>query len=256
MKGTGIRSGVQQRKNSFEDGVSGTTCPIPPGQNFTYKIQMKDQIGSFYYFPSLAFHKAAGAFGAIKILSRPKIPVPFPVPAADYSILIGDWYKSNHKALLYVLDNGRMIPYPDGILINGRGGNDAAQFPVEQGKTYRLRISNVGLRNSLNFRIQGHSMKLVEVEGTHTIQTPLEWLDVHVGQSYSVLVTADQPPSEYQIVVSTRFENTVLTSTATLRYAASTGPSSAPLAPAPLDVQSSLAQARSIRSLNFLLINY
>lgn len=58
---------------------------------------MKDQIGSFFYFPSLAFHKAAGGFGAIKILSRPRIPVPFPEPANDYSVLIGDWYNIDHK---------------------------------------------------------------------------------------------------------------------------------------------------------------
>jgi len=90
------RNGVQQRRNSFEDGVSGTTCPIPPGGNFTYILQVKDQIGSFYYFPSLAFHKAAGGFGGIRILSRPRIPVPFDDPAGDYTVLIGDWYKLNH----------------------------------------------------------------------------------------------------------------------------------------------------------------
>jgi hypothetical protein len=28
--------GLQQRRNSFEDGVAGTTCPIPPGGSFTY----------------------------------------------------------------------------------------------------------------------------------------------------------------------------------------------------------------------------
>lgn len=88
---------MQNRKNSFEDGVIGTTCPIPPGQNFTYKLQMKDQIGTFYYFPSLAFHKAAGGFGGIKILSRPRIPVPFPDPAGDLTVLIGDWYTLNHQ---------------------------------------------------------------------------------------------------------------------------------------------------------------
>ncbi|KAL5052677.1 hypothetical protein RYX36_033359, partial [Vicia faba] len=74
-------NGIQQRRNSFEDGVFGTTCPIPPGKNFTYILQVKDQIGSFYYFPSLAFHKAAGGFGGIRILSRPRIPVPFPDPS-------------------------------------------------------------------------------------------------------------------------------------------------------------------------------
>lgn len=93
------RSGIQNRRSSFEDGVYGTTCPIPPGKNFTYVLQVKDQIGSFYYFPSLAFHKAAGGFGGIRILSRPRIPVPFPDPAGDYTVLIGDWYKSNHTVI-------------------------------------------------------------------------------------------------------------------------------------------------------------
>lgn len=93
------RNGVQQRRNSYQDGVYGTTCPIPPGQNFTYTLQVKDQIGSFFYFPSLAFHKAAGGFGAIKILSRPRIPVPFPDPAGDFSLLIGDWYQIDHKVI-------------------------------------------------------------------------------------------------------------------------------------------------------------
>ncbi|KAL5102206.1 hypothetical protein RYX36_006533, partial [Vicia faba] len=110
-------NGIQQRRNSFEDGVFGTTCPIPPGKNFTYILQVKDQIGSFYYFPSLAFHKAAGGFGGIRILSRPRIPVPFPDPSGDYTVLIGDWYKSNHTTLKAHLDNGKKLPIPDGILI-------------------------------------------------------------------------------------------------------------------------------------------
>ncbi|CAI8606499.1 unnamed protein product [Vicia faba] len=155
-------NGIQQRRNSYEDGVFGTTCPIPPGNNFTYILQVKDQI------------------------------VPFDDPAGDYTLLIGDWYKSNHTDLKAQLDNGNKLPFPDGILINGRGSGGSS-FNVEQGKTYRLRISNVGLQNSLNFRIQNHNLKLVEVEGTHTLQTTYSSLDVHVGQSYSVLVTADQP---------------------------------------------------------------
>ncbi|KAK4477258.1 hypothetical protein RD792_016472 [Penstemon davidsonii] len=241
-------NGVQQRKNSFEDGVYGTTCPIPPGKNFTYIFQMKDQIGSFYYFPSLSFHKAAGGFGGIRILSRPRIPVPFPEPDGDFTVLIGDWYKTDHRILKAVLDKGKMLKFPDGILINGRG--NGASFTVEQGKTYRLRISNVGLHNSLNFRIQGHVMKLVEVEGTHTVQTTISSLDVHAGQSYSVLVTANQPPTQdYYIAVSTRFTTKVLTTTAILHYSNSRKPVSGPVPSGPsTDIQSSLNQARSIRT--------
>ncbi|BAT77640.1 L-ascorbate oxidase-like protein [Vigna angularis] len=241
-------NGVQQRRNSFEDGVFGTTCPIPPGKNFTYILQVKDQIGSFYYFPSLAFHKAAGGFGGIRILSRPRIPVPFSDPAGDYTVLIGDWFKSNHTTLKAHLDNGKKLPFPDGILINGRGPNGVA-LNVEQGKTYRLRISNVGLQHSLNFRIQNHKMKLVEVEGTHTVQTTYSSLDVHVGQSYSVLVTADQPAKDYYIVASSRFSSKVLTTTAVLRYSNSAGPVSGPPPGGPtIQVDWSLNQARSIRT--------
>ncbi|KAF2301924.1 hypothetical protein GH714_030438 [Hevea brasiliensis] len=217
-------------------------------QNFTYTLQVKDQIGSFFYFPSLAFHKAAGGFGGIRILSRPLIPVPFPDPADDFTVLIGDWYKTNHTKLKAILDRGHRLPFPDGILINGRGPN-ATTFTLEPGKTYRLRISNVGLQHSLNFRIQGHKMKLVEVEGTHTMQTTYSSLDVHVGQSYSVLVTADQPAQDYYIAVSTRFTTRVLTTTAILHYSNSAKKVSGPIPGGPTtQIDWSLNQARSIRT--------
>jgi FtsP/CotA-like multicopper oxidase with cupredoxin domain len=86
-------NGVLQRRNSWQDGVYGTNCPISPGRNFTYILQVKDQIGSYFYFPSLAFHKAAGGYGGFKIASRSVIPVPFDPPSGDFTILAGDWYK-------------------------------------------------------------------------------------------------------------------------------------------------------------------
>ncbi|KAF3610397.1 hypothetical protein DY000_02045980 [Brassica cretica] len=239
-------AGIQNRKNSFQDGVYGTTCPIPPGKNYTYALQVKDQIGSFYYFPSLGIHKAAGGFGGIRISSRPMIPVPFPPPADDYTVLIGDWYKTDHKALRAQLDNGGKLPLPDGILINGL--NSGATLNIQPGNTYRLRISNVGLQNSLNFRIQNHEMKLVEVEGTHTLQNVYSSLDVHVGQSYSVLITANQPAKDYYIVVSSRFTPKVLTTTGVLHYSNSGGPVSGPIPAAPIPLSWSFSQARTIRT--------
>lgn len=116
------------------------------------------------------------------------------------------------------------------------------------GKTYRFRISNVGLATSLNIRFQGHTMKLVEVEGSHTLQNTYSSLDVHLGQSYSVLVTADQPPRDYYIVVSTRFTSTVLTTTAILHYSNSFGKPVGPLPWGPtIQIDYSLNQARSVR---------
>ncbi|CAA7391507.1 unnamed protein product [Spirodela intermedia] len=241
-------NGIQQRRNSWQDGVFGTNCPIPPGRNFTYVLQVKDQIGSFFYFPSLGFHKAAGGFGGIRIVSRPRIPVPFADPAGDFTLLVGDWYKSNHTALKTILDRGKKLRFPDGILINGRGPNGAS-FTVDQGKTYRFRISNVGLQSSLNVRFNGHKMKLIEVEGTHTLQETYSSVDVHVGQSLSVLVTADQPVRDYYIVVSSRFTKPVLTTTGILHYSSSSqNVSGQPPGGPTTEIDWSLSQARSIRT--------
>ncbi|GAB4826577.1 hypothetical protein Ancab_033471 [Ancistrocladus abbreviatus] len=241
-------NGLQNRRNSWQDGNFGTNCPIPPGKNFTYILQPKDQIGSFFYFPSLGLHKAAGGFGGIRILSRPRIPVPFPPPADDFTILAGDWFKRSHRQLTLILDSGHSLPFPDGLLINGRGWNGYT-FTVDQGKTYRFRISNVGLTTSINFRIQGHKLKLVEVEGSHTVQTTYSSIDIHLGQSYSVLVTADQAPQDYYIVISSRFTSRVLTSTAILHYSYSWKQVSGPLPGGPtIQVDWSLYQARSIRT--------
>ncbi|PKA54006.1 L-ascorbate oxidase like [Apostasia shenzhenica] len=241
-------NGVQQRRNSYEDGVVGTTCPIPPGKNFTYILQAKDQIGSFFYFPSLGLHKAAGGFGGFRILSRPLIPVPFDDPAGDFTLLIGDWYKANHTELKAMLNRGRRLPFPDAVLINGCGPNGFT-INVDQGKTYRLRISNVGLEHSLNFRIEGHKLTLVEVEGTHTLQTTYSSIDVHVGQSISVLFTADQAPKAYYIAASTRFTTRILTATAALRYSGSGQPLSGEPPGGPTNqIDWSLNQARSIRT--------
>ena len=153
------------------------------------------------------------------------------------------------QALQAKLDNGTQLPFPDAILINGKGPNGGgANFTVEQGNTYRLRISNVGLRNTLNFMIQDHNVTLVEVEGTHTVQNTYTSVDVHVGQSLSVLFTADRPARDYHVVVSTRFTNQTLNSTAVLSYAGSSLPASGlPPAVNGSDVDLSLEQARSIR---------
>ncbi|GLJ13828.1 hypothetical protein SUGI_0220870 [Cryptomeria japonica] len=240
-------SGIQQRRNSWQDGVFGTNCPIPPGKNFTYKFQVKDQIGTYFYFPSMYYHKAAGGFGGLKVVSRPLIPVPFPAPDGDVTLLIGDWYKRNHTILRRTLDLGKSLGAPDAVLINGRGPNGYA-LTVEQGKTYRLRISNVGLSSSLNFRIEGHKMKLVEVEGSHTVQNIYDSLDIHVGQSYSVLVTADQPPQDYYLVASTRFTSPILTGYGVFRYSNSQKAVSGSIPGGPtIQVDWSLNQARSIR---------
>lgn len=70
-----------------------------PGKNWTYIFQVKDQIGSFFYFPSILFHKAAGGYGPIRLNNQVNVPIPFPQPDYEYDVLIGDWYDANHKVI-------------------------------------------------------------------------------------------------------------------------------------------------------------
>ncbi|KAF3444364.1 hypothetical protein FNV43_RR14056 [Rhamnella rubrinervis] len=244
-------SGVQHRKNSWQDGVLGTNCPIPPGQNFTYRFQVKDQIGSYMYYATTAMHRAAGAFGGLRVNSRLLIPVPYADPEDDYTVLIGDWYSKSHSTLRKFLDSGRSLARPDGLLINGKAakgdGKDEPLFTMKPGKTYKYRICNVGLKTSLNFRIQGHTMKLVEMEGSHTVQNNYDSLDVHVGQCFAVLVTADKDPKDYYMVASTRFTKTVLTTKGIVRYTNGKGPASPDIPEAPVGWAWSLNQFRTFR---------
>lgn len=123
---------------------------------------------------------------------------------------------------------------------------------IYAGKTYLIRISNVGTAWSFNFIIQNHQMVLVETEGSYTNQITLDSLDVHVGQSYSVLVTADQVTSDYYMVASPKLlyvTDMTKFGIGVLHYDNSTTAAGGPLptGPDPFDLEFSINQAKSIR---------
>ena len=66
-------------------------------------FQTKDQIGTFFYFPSINFQKAAGGFGSIRVNNRIVINVPFPKPEAEFDLLIGDWLNTSYKVILAIV---------------------------------------------------------------------------------------------------------------------------------------------------------
>ncbi|MBA0795834.1 hypothetical protein Gohar_006665 [Gossypium harknessii] len=219
--------------------------------NYTYRFQVKDQIGSYMYYPVTAMHKAAGGFGGLRINSQLLIPVPYDDPANDYTILAGDWFSKGHIALKKILDSGRNLGRCDGVHINRKvakgDGKDEPLFTMEPGKTYKYRICNVGIKTALNIWFQGHNMRLVEMEGSHTMQSMYESLDVHVGQYYSVLVMANQEPMDYYVVAPTRFTRQMVTATGIIRYTNGKGVASSKLPPPPTSWAWSLNQFRTFR---------
>lgn len=111
-----------------------------------------------------------------------------------------------------------------------------------------FRVSNVALTTSINFRIQGHTLTLVETEGSLTLQESYESFDLHVGQSASFLVKLHAPVKDYFIVASTRFTKPILTATGILHYSGSQTEAALPLPIGPTyHIHWSMKQARTIR---------
>lgn len=107
-------------------------------------------------------------------------------------MVLGDWYHDEHHVLLKqfisVANPGGAEPVPDSALIyfvhgnetaylpliDGKGSvgptshvgfNENATLPFEPGKTYRLRVINTSAFAMFFFRIDGHDMRIIEVDG-------------------------------------------------------------------------------------------
>lgn len=66
-------------------------------------MQLKDQIGTYSYYPSTLMHRAAGGFGGFNILARSVIPIPYPKPSQEFTLIISDWWKLDNKVRTYVV---------------------------------------------------------------------------------------------------------------------------------------------------------
>lgn len=77
-------------------------------------------------------------------------------------------------------------PVPNAALMN-----DTQNFTlaVEPGKTYLFRLANVGAFAGQYFWIEGHTMKIIEVDGVFTEPAEADMIYLTTAQRYSVLVT-------------------------------------------------------------------
>ncbi|XP_020413208.1 L-ascorbate oxidase [Prunus persica] len=72
-------------------------------------------------------------------------------------------------------------------------------------KIYRLRIASTTALASLNLAIGNHKMVVVEADGNYVQPFAVDDLDIYSGESYSVLITTDQDPSNnYWLSVGVR----------------------------------------------------
>lgn len=103
---------------------------------------------------------------------------------------LSDWYNDEMVPLMKTFVNLKnptgAEPVPNAALMN-----DTQNFTlgVEAGKTYLLRVVNLGAFAGQWFWIEGHNMTIVEVDGVYTEPAETDMIYLTTAQRYSVLVT-------------------------------------------------------------------
>lgn len=198
---------------SWMDGAVGVTeCGIPPGGQSTYQIDVNTsgQTGTYWVHAHASGHYVDGLRAPL-VIHATKEAYTYD---EEFTVVLGDWYHDEHSVLIKqfisISNPGGAEPVPDSGLIyfaqNGTylgpksgtspssgsavGFNENATLPFKPGKTYRLRVVNTSAFAMFFFWIDGHDMRVIEVDGTDIVESPIDLLTLTVAQRYSVLVTA------------------------------------------------------------------
>jgi iron transport multicopper oxidase len=78
-------------------------------------------------------------------------------------------------------------PVPQAALMNE---TQNLKVPIQTGKTYLVRLINVGAFAGQYFWIEGHNLTIVEVDGVYTKPAEAEMIYLSAAQRCSFLITA------------------------------------------------------------------
>ncbi|KAK7434374.1 ferroxidase fet3 [Stygiomarasmius scandens] len=206
--------GMFFNSTSWMDGAQGVSeCGIPPGESFDYLVPINSsgQWGT-YWVHAHASGQYVDGLRAPVVIHPPKEIHSYD---EEFTVVLGDWYHDEHSTLLdqfiNIANPGGAEPVPDSALVyfaqnasylppisgtspssvtSAVGFNENATLPFEPGKTYRLRVVNTSAFAMFFFWIDGHDMRIIEVDGTDVEEFPIDMISVSVAQRYSILVTA------------------------------------------------------------------
>ncbi|MCO5582938.1 hypothetical protein L7F22_036842 [Adiantum nelumboides] len=208
--------GVRQLRTAWYDGPAYITqCPIMPGRSFVYNFTVTGQRGTLWWHAHLSWMRST-VHGAFVILPKPDQNYPFPQPAQEISLVLGEWWNSDTQAVIaQALQTGAGPNVSDAYTINGQPGamyncslQDMFKLKVTQHKTYLLRIINACLNDELFLSIANHTMTVVEIDATYTKPFKTNTILIAPGQTTNVLLTADQAASSKYLVAVRAYNST------------------------------------------------
>ncbi|KAJ7148456.1 laccase [Mycena crocata] len=182
--------GFFQRNTSWADGPSFVTqCPIAANHSFLYDFRAPDQAGTYWYHSHLSTQYCDGLRGAMVV---------YEIDNESTVITLADWYH-------FVAPSAPLIPLANSTLINGLGrfqGGPASKLAVInviKGLRYRFRLVAISCDPNYIFRIDGHTMTIIEVDGVNHTPLTVDSIQIFAGQRYSFVLNANQKISNYWV---------------------------------------------------------
>ncbi|KAI8593635.1 Cupredoxin [Geranomyces variabilis] len=180
--------GIRQLGTPWYDGTSHVSQnAIPAGKEMTLEFSVKGQSGTFLYHAHNAMQELS-MFGAVIINESSEVRRTLHYDDERTIILSDSWHNSSLAQETGLLG----APFRWGATTGGY-----AITTVDPHKTYRFRIINAATLNFLRFDIPGHTMRVIEADGTLLRPTKIDHLELNAGQRYSVLITTDQEAKDY-----------------------------------------------------------
>lgn len=204
--------GLYQNGTTEMDGLSGITqCPVTPGSSFQYNFEVSNnyetllgriktyfmkikQPGTYWYHSHSPGQYPDGLRGAL-IISDPDSPYKDQYDE-ELVLTLSDWYHDQMPGLLagfisYANPTGAE-PVPNSALMND---TQNLSIPVKPGKTYMFRIVNMAAFAAQYLLFEGHTMRIVEVDGIYTEPAETDQIYITAAQRYSVLITTKNDTS-------------------------------------------------------------
>ncbi|KAK5997143.1 Iron transport multicopper oxidase fetC [Cladobotryum mycophilum] len=193
--------GLYMNGTTHMDGPVGVSqCAIPPGSSFKYDFTI-DQPGTYWYHSHHNAQYPDGLRGPL-IVHDPKFPYQKEVDH-EFVLTLSDWYHDQMATLLgQFLNKGNPTgaePVPKAALMNE---TQNLEISVEPGKTYLFRVINIGAFAGQYLWAEGHTMRIVEVDGIYTQAAEASMVYIAAAQRVSFLLTTKNDTSANFPIVS------------------------------------------------------
>ncbi|CAN6724025.1 unnamed protein product [Malus baccata var. baccata] len=201
-----LHHGIFQLLSPWVDGLTYVTqCPISPGQRYPYKFNITRQEGTLWWHAHISWLRAT-VHEALIIHPKAGRSFPFPKPAKEVPILLGEWYNGNVVDIEEEgMSKGIVLNISNAYTINGLPGDlyDCSQnHIVVRGKTYLLRLINKILNTQLFFKIANHKMTVVAINAIYTTPYVTDVVVSGPSQTTNVFVKFNQPIGSYYMAAT------------------------------------------------------